>query len=580
MYTFSRRGLLGALAAVSASGAHSTTRVTPTNLFNGDSCTYFYNPELWQPEGGPYSAKAIHRYVDLLADSGIQAFLINPNAQVAWYPSKKLQTILDGYKRGDRDFFRGHAIAAGIPADKIDAYLDHQVQFFNLYQDLIDAGVDWLAETSKACRRRGISPWVSVRMNDMHGAGNPTGSHFNCALFKQPKFRLEGRPLDPKDGPVKGWAGLNYEMPEVRDFMMSHIREYLEVYDFEGMELDWLRNPLCCNPPAGKAQQDTITMWITEVRRHTTLRAKQLGKSFPLGLRIPGNLGYMRAIGIDVVQLARERLIDFIGFSNFWQTSWDMPYDELRQQLGPDVLLYGVVEDAPNWVRAYAPSLEGKSISVTSSSFATLGIRYMSASPEMLRANAAGKLAMGVDAIEQFNFFCTDQVQLPGLRSQYPALQSIDQLEYLRGKPKHYCLQSPYNSSASVWELPEAIPVTIDPKGRHEFRLSMCKEPPGQRLTVQVIISKGGTVPELGVCVNGCWPNFIKTKTRKLLFPVGPYTHHLAGNEAYNFEFSTDLILNGWNRILVLNNQTGQAQADSGVQILSLEIGVGSPAHS
>src|ERR1043165_6627864 len=58
----------------------------PRNLFNGDTCVYFYNPELWQPEdyalktvvnprtgkmgakptavGGPFQAKAIHRYVD------------------------------------------------------------------------------------------------------------------------------------------------------------------------------------------------------------------------------------------------------------------------------------------------------------------------------------------------------------------------------------------------------------------------------------------------------------------------------------------------------------------------------------
>ena len=28
---------------------------------------------------------------------------------------------------------------------------------------------------------------------------------------------------------MSGWAGLNYETPEVREFMMSHIREYLEI---------------------------------------------------------------------------------------------------------------------------------------------------------------------------------------------------------------------------------------------------------------------------------------------------------------------------------------------------------------
>ncbi len=576
----SRRSLLRAAGiAGTVSVSSGSPKRKPTNLFNGDSCTYFYNPELWQPEGGPYSAKAIHRFVDLLADSGVDAFLINPNAQVAWYPSKKLQTILDGYQRGDREFFRGHAIGAGISADKMDAYLDHQVQFFNLYQDLIDGGVDWLAETSKACRRRSISPWVSVRMNDMHGAGNPTGSHFNCALFKERRFRLEGRPLNPEDKPVSGWAGLNYETPEVRSFMMSHIREHLETYDFEGMELDWLRNPLCCNPPAGKAQWDAMTAWMGEVRRRTDLRGKQLGKPFPLGLRIPGNLGYMRSIGLDVVRLAREHLIDFIGFSNFWQTSWDMPYDELREQVGPDVLIYGIVEDAPNWVRAYAPSLAGKPVSVTSASFAAVGIRYMSGSSEMLWANAAGKLALGVDAIEQFNFFCTDQVQLPGLRSQYAALRKIDSLEDLRGKPKHYCLQSPYASSASIWELPEAIPSVIEPKGRREFRLSMCREPAGHRLTVQVVVAKTEVEPDLGVSVNGCWPTFSKVTTQQMLFPVGPYTEHLAENRAYNFEFSADEIREGWNRILVINSENRKASSNGSQRIVSVELGVRPPAN-
>ncbi|WP_135552851.1 hypothetical protein [Paenibacillus cymbidii] len=37
------------------------------NLFNADTTTCFVNPERWQPEGGPYTAKAFHRYVDNLA---------------------------------------------------------------------------------------------------------------------------------------------------------------------------------------------------------------------------------------------------------------------------------------------------------------------------------------------------------------------------------------------------------------------------------------------------------------------------------------------------------------------------------
>ncbi|MBO9610958.1 MAG: hypothetical protein J7639_33720, partial [Paenibacillaceae bacterium] len=77
-----------------------TTGKRHRNIFNADTCVFFYNPERWQPEGGTYSARAIQRYIDTLADNGIDTFLINANAQRAWYPSRTIPSILDGYKRG------------------------------------------------------------------------------------------------------------------------------------------------------------------------------------------------------------------------------------------------------------------------------------------------------------------------------------------------------------------------------------------------------------------------------------------------------------------------------------------------
>ena len=57
------------------------------NLLNADSCAFFYSPEVWQPEGGPYSPKAIENQIKLIADSGIDTYIINPNTQMPWYPS-------------------------------------------------------------------------------------------------------------------------------------------------------------------------------------------------------------------------------------------------------------------------------------------------------------------------------------------------------------------------------------------------------------------------------------------------------------------------------------------------------------
>ena len=549
------------------------------NLFNGDSCTYFYNPEMWQPEGGAYSAKAVHRFVDRLADNGVDTFLINPNAQTVWYPSKKLPTVIDGYKRGDREFFRGHAVAVKTPPDKMDAYLDNQVAFFNLYLDLVEAGLDWLAETSKSCRRRGISPWVSIRMNDMHGAENPEGSHFNCPLFKNPKYRLSGTRINPRDGAQAYWQALDYAHKEVRDFMLSVIREPLEDYDFDGVELDWLRNPHCCEPNASRKTIDTLTSWFADVRALTEARSRKIGQPVPVGLRVPGSLGYLRSIGIDVADLARRGVIDFVIFSNFWQTSWDMPYDRLRAELGSDVVIYGCVEDAPNWVSGRAPNLTLEP-GTAAPSYSNLGIRYLSASPELLRGNAAGKLAMGVDGIETFNFFCTDQVKIPGLRGDYAALRGIEDLASLRGKPKHYALSTTIGRTSQLWELPYQVPVILEPNWRREFSLSMCQEPANAnlQLTVQVVFERKAAAPDLGVSFNGGWPNFQAQASDALVFPTGPYTHHVAEHQALSFQFPASEIKEGWNTLVVFNNNqkrnTTEERQENSVHIVSIELGV------
>lgn len=555
-----RRTLFQAAAGAAAARSRKERLARHRNLFTGDSCVYFYNPELWHPEGLPYTAKAIHRYVDLLADSGVDTFLSNPNAQVAWYPSRKLDTILDGYRRGDRDFFRAHARATHVPAGQLDTFLDDMVRFHNLYLDLVDAKVDWLAETVKACRRRKIAPWVSVRMNDTHGVED-VASHFNCKVFRDAANRLSGRAVDPNAPPNAHWVALNYARPAVRDFMFAHIREYLEDYGFEGMELDFLRDPHILEPGATAAECGVVTDFLRQVRRYTESRG------VPLGLRIPANLGYLRSRGLDVPAIVREGLVDFIGFSNFWQTSWDLPYEQLRAELGDAVVFYGVVENAPNWIAARTPAdmpppLAGRA------PYPNAGVRYMAASPRMVRANAAGKLAMGVHGIEQFNFFCTDQPKVPGLRADYGVLRGIHDLSSLRGKEKHYCLSSPSGRLSMLWEIPEQIPAVLEPKHRREFRLSMAREPEGRKLRVQAVVEKGPSPARLAMSFNGAWPVFAVRETADMLFPVGPYTRFADGLTAWEYTLDAAGIREGWNTVTLTNY--GAAP----VKVESVELGV------
>ncbi len=587
--TFLQAGLASgatlALSALTRAGAPPTrppsAMTSHRNLFNGDCNFLFYNPELWQPEGGAYGLRAIQRYVDLLAASGVDTLLVNPNTQVVWYPSKQLEYVLAGYRRGDRAYVR--SIAAGnatLSAAQTEQYVDHLLRLFDLYLDVAESGVDWLAACAVACRATGISPWLSYRMNATHFSGAPE-SPVNCRLFRDPRNRLSGRIPGPAGTTHAGWMGLNYGQPAVRDYMLGMMREGVEAYDYEGLEMDWLRHPVCLEAPAGQRQIDEMTEWFAAVRAMARARRPD----FPVGLRAPASLGYLRAIGIDVKELVRRGLIDFITFSNFWQTAWEMPLDELRRELGPEVVIYGGMEDAPNWLETHAPSLTERpkyqelqlagdnayqAARPADGAKRIRGTRYLSASAEMLRANAAGKLVLGADGLAQFNFFVTDQVRVPGQRCAYAALRQLCDLHSLRGQEKHYALNTASPQPTKIWDVPEQLPVKILPGHRRELRLPMCAEPADANLelVVQVVSSRPGPNDLCGVSFNGSWPLFQSQETEALLFSAGPYSRHVEENVARNYVLAVSSIRDGWNEISLSNESPKE------VNVVAVELGL------
>lgn len=558
-------------ACVSTSGAHT---VAPWHarhrvMFNGD-CTFLFYDAFANEPGTRYDKRTLHRFIDKLADSSVDTYLCNPNAQVPWWPSKRTRSILHGYKRGDTEFCRG-MYRAGLAKERIDRAVAHDVLFLNRYLDLAEDGVDWIAEISAACRRRGISPWISIRMNDAHGANSWEKAYLNCALQRDPKYRLSGREPNPRDGVKYAEQLLDYAHSEVRDYMMLMIREALEDHDYEGLELDWLRTPHCVNAPATQEQIDTMTKWHAEVRKITEAKAKKLGRPCPLGLRVPVRLGQLRDIGLDVKAMADAGIIDFVNVSNSWQTSWDVPYDELRRELGPKVALYGVIEDAPNWMNALDPKTGKK------------GYRLLSASRELLRGNAAGKLVMGAQGIETFNFFCTEEpdhyAKWDEQPAQYAAHAELRDLQGLRGKPKHYSLATAEGGfQFPRYEYAEQLPTVIEPDGKKAFRLTMCAEPAdaGLELVVQVTVDRTDVEPDLGVSVNGSWPSFAGKPTDRLVLPTGAYTHHVAEHRAYDFVLPASRIKDGWNEVLIFNGSHHKAtpaeRRDHAVRIVGLDL--------
>jgi len=243
------------------------------------------------------------------------------------------------------------------------------------------------------------------------------------------------------------------------------------------------------------------------------------------------------------------------------------------------------MENAPNWHETHAPALterpSGPDVQLAGdnafharpkpeSARRVRGTRYLSASAEMLRANAAGKLVLGADGLEHFNFFVTDQVRVPGLRADYAALRRLDNLEDLRGREKHYAFNTVSLLATKIWDVPEPLPVRLAPKHRRALRIPLCAEPAGAGLefVVQLITSRDHSGRDCGVSVNGGWPVFARRETEDLLFPAGPYSRHVEEHRAWNYTLDCGAIRDGWNEIVIYNESSEE------VSVVGVELAI------
>lgn len=384
----------------------------------------------------PLTPAHVDHMVDEVADGGADVMFINPNAQRACFPSKTWQTFWDGYAPGRREFF------GPIP----DSDVPGRERWVSQMKRLADAGCDYLARALARCRAKGITPGVSIRMNDMHDVPWP-GSHlFSRFYIKHPELWLD-------NGRLSGWSarGLNYEHAAVREHYLTLIRELAGGYDFDVLELDFLR--FTSYFPRGDFERhcDIMTDFLRQVREIL----RKTGRTIALIPRVAATPASAYELGFDVARWAREALIEGLSAGMFFNTAWQVPLDAFRRLLGPDVALFaGTDNTAARPSRLLPP--------------------FLPLEPLLLRGLAAGYLAGGADGINFFNFFCPREGENPR-EPLFDTLKELKSLEDLRGKPKSYLIKT--GQGVAETDGPFQIPVTMACGQGRAFRILMAKEP-------------------------------------------------------------------------------------------------------
>ena len=300
----------------------------PMLIINEDNDHYFKKrPELM-------TVAALQAYIDQFAGTKVTHFFMCPNGQRTSYRSSVHEAIWDEV---------GGAMPTNVWCR--NAKLLH------------DRGIDPYRVWISRCREKGISPWITMRMNDVHFV--TTTNYFRNTNYWRNHPELWRVP-HATSGNWTDYA-FDYSKAEVRAYHLALVRELLERYDTDGLELDWMRFGYHLTPGKEKEQAFILTDFTRQVRQLADAAALTRGHAIRLAARIPSHPDAAAGLGMDGLAWARQGLTDVLVVSPFFSTSdFDIPVELWRERLGALAAKIPVVPAIDNGTSSYpgAPRLE------------------------------------------------------------------------------------------------------------------------------------------------------------------------------------------------------------------------------
>jgi hypothetical protein len=444
------------------------TGLSPWGLcLNEDSSHYFFTRA-----GQELKADQVDSWMDQYANTQVRELMLNVNCQRTSYASRVWNPIWQGYDPQGPDDQPLLASMSGEARENARKWIHTAWQ---LHQAGIDVYARWIAR----CRKTKISPWLSLRMNDLHYVNDEQAYIHNDFWRSHPQCRRVSYRFSE-------WTdkALDYGKPEVREYTMKLIREVAGRYDFDGLELDWMRFGYHFRPGRESEGATILTQFTAEVRRLLNEWEERRGHKIRLGARVPSRPQTALGLGMDAVAWAKQGLLDMLVVTPFLYAETDLPIELWKQLLqGTKVILAAGLELT---LRPYADSPERDTNSL-----------------ETARGAAASFLDRGGDRVYLFNFM-DSQTCMDDLHNYPTLLREIGQLGTLSGKDRRHVLT--YSDTTAPGEVPAMpLPATCTPGQWNAFRLPTGPKPTDGRAQARLGVdgSSEEEVKNWEVRVNG-----------------------------------------------------------------------------
>jgi hypothetical protein len=213
----------------------------------------------------------------------------------------------------------------------------------------------------------------------------------------------------------------DFSVPAVREATVRTLREVAEMYDFDGIQVDFARHVPCL--PLGRQWElrEHVTELMRMVRRMLFEVARKRGRPYLLAAKVPQNLQGCRADGFDVEVWAQENLVDIFTLGS---RSVDVDLAAFRRiTAGRNIKLQPCFDDHHT----------------------TDGYRY--APIEVLRGVFANWWRQGADSVATFNWSnappesCRAVGALPGPLSHRQAYREVGSLATMELKDKIFIVE-------------------------------------------------------------------------------------------------------------------------------------------
>lgn len=197
-----------------------------------------------------------------------------------------------------------------------------------------ELGIDLYQIACSHLRKRGVAPWISVRMNEFHYLKwKETAASF---WMEHPEYRLaEDAPFD-------------YSYQEVRNYYLIYIEEQCRQHDIDGIELDMLRGDQFFPEPVTDDKVKLLNDFLCQVRQRVDVVAQAKQHPIRISVRCYPQPEDCWKHGWDPVTWVTEGAVDVLTIGNFFvPTCYDISVERWRE-----MLLQAGVSEEQYWINA------------------------------------------------------------------------------------------------------------------------------------------------------------------------------------------------------------------------------------